>query len=104
MIVRDLLFTNRATFSQLLNSPEKIATNTLSNRLAKLVDEGIVEQTAHDLRYKLTDKGFDLAPVLLELSAWVEKYNDSVVSTAKSFQEYQKNPQAFMSKLKTSRE
>lgn len=104
MVVRDLLFMNRATFSELLSSPERIATNTLSNRLAKLVDEGIVEQTVHDAGYKLTDKGFNLAPVLLELAAWVEKHDNSVNSIDKWYQEYQENPQAFVSRLKANRE
>ena len=36
VIVRDLLVSSRATFGELLDSPERIATNTLSKRLAGL--------------------------------------------------------------------
>jgi len=56
-----------------------IARNILSNRLAKLVDHGILkrEPCADDRRkieYRLTEKGFDLLPAMLALRQWGQKY------------------------------
>lgn len=56
-----------------------IARNILSNRLAKLVEHGILnrEPCAEDKRrieYRLTEKGFDLLPAMLALRQWGQKY------------------------------
>jgi len=56
-----------------------IARNILSNRLAKMVDTGILkrEPDRSDRRkvsYRLTEKGRDLLPVLLSLRQWGEKW------------------------------
>lgn len=62
-----------------------IARNILSNRLAKLVEHGIMRRDpcAHDRRmveYRLTDKGIDLLPSMLALRQWGEKYGLGVPS------------------------
>ena len=56
-----------------------IARNILSNRLARMVEHGILhrEPDPADRRrvaYHLTDKGLDLLPVLLSLREWGEKW------------------------------
>ena len=56
-----------------------IPTNTLSNRLKKLTDSGIMERkkSKHDGRsfeYRLTDKGLDLYPVIISLFQWGERW------------------------------
>jgi len=56
-----------------------IARNILSNRLAKLVEHGILkrEPCADDRRkieYRLTEKGFDLLPAMVALRQWGQKY------------------------------
>jgi len=56
-----------------------IARNILSNRLARMVDTGILrrEPDPSDRRkvsYRLTEKGRDLLPVLLSLRQWGEKW------------------------------
>lgn len=56
-----------------------IARNILSNRLAKLVEHGILnrEPCPDDKRrieYRLTEKGFDLLPAMLSLRQWGQKY------------------------------
>src|SRR5687768_5754988 len=60
-----------------------IARNILSNRLSRLVENGILkrEHCADDRRrieYRLTDKGFDLLPAMLSLRQWGEKYGCAV--------------------------
>ena len=81
MILR-AAFNGLAHFEEFLTEMG-IARNILSNRLAKLVDHGIMMRTpqAEDRRrieYRLTEKGLDLLPALLALRQWGEKYNDSV--------------------------
>ncbi|MGV0806561.1 winged helix-turn-helix transcriptional regulator [Mycolicibacterium setense] len=56
-----------------------IATNILSQRLQRLVEHGIVDKHAYQLRpprhdYQLTDKGLDLYPVPLSMLAWGDRW------------------------------
>lgn len=56
-----------------------IATNVLSNRLKRLVTNGILQRTkdADDGRrveYRLTEKGLDLYPVTLALMQWGNRW------------------------------
>ncbi|MFL0355527.1 winged helix-turn-helix transcriptional regulator [Erythrobacter sp. GH1-10] len=74
----------RASFNGLKHFEEflselGIARNILSNRLAKLVEHGILkrEPCADDRRkieYRLTEKGFDLLPAMIALRQWGQKY------------------------------
>src|SRR5262245_54499981 len=57
----------------------KIARRVLTERLALLVDEGILARVAYQERpvryeYKLTDKGLDLYPAILSLVHWGDKH------------------------------
>ena len=79
----------RASFNGLKHFEEfltelGIARNILSNRLAKLVDHGILkrEPCADDRRkieYRLTDKGFDLLPAMIALRQWGQKHGAETV-------------------------
>ena len=56
-----------------------IARNILSNRLARLVDHGVLVRTPcqddrRKVEYRLTEKGSDLLPAMLALRQWGEKY------------------------------
>ena len=56
-----------------------IARNILSNRLAKLVEHGILKREPcpddrRKIEYRLTEKGFDLLPAMLALRQWGQKY------------------------------
>lgn len=79
LIVRDLMFAKQCTYGDFLKSGEKIATNILAARLQMLEENGIIEKLDHPeskakVLYKLTDKGVDLFPILLEIHLWAEKY------------------------------
>ncbi|MBQ0832622.1 helix-turn-helix domain-containing protein [Marinobacter sp.] len=59
-----------------------IAKNILCDRLARLVDNGVlkrVEVGEHGSRfeYRLTEKGRDLFPVVIALRQWGDKWNPS---------------------------
>ncbi|HTS87550.1 MAG TPA: helix-turn-helix domain-containing protein [Gemmatimonadales bacterium] len=79
LIVRDLMVRGFQTFRDFEHAGERIATNILSDRLRRLSLAGIVtaERDAADARqkrYRLTEKGIDLAPALLELMIWGAKH------------------------------
>ncbi len=62
-----------------------IARNILSNRLARLVEHGIMKRQAlpddrRKIEYRLTEKGLDLLPAMLALRQWGEKYGAGVPS------------------------
>lgn len=70
------------TFKQFQQSGEGIATNILSDRLRKLEAAGIITAEAEDedrrrVSYRLTEKGIDLAPVLLELLIWGARHEQT---------------------------
>jgi DNA-binding HxlR family transcriptional regulator len=85
LIVRDLMVRGLRTFKQFQQSGEGIATNILSDRLCKLESRKIItrENDPADRRrtsYRLTQKGIDLAPVLLELLVWGARYENTGAS------------------------
>jgi DNA-binding HxlR family transcriptional regulator len=83
LVVRDLMFAGYRTFQEFLNAGEGMATNILTDRLAKLSDAGIITKRPdpEDGRrqlYGLTRKGLELAPVLLELSRWGTRHEHGI--------------------------
>jgi DNA-binding HxlR family transcriptional regulator len=78
VVVRDLLC-GKATFNELLASPERIATNVLADRLDLLGRHGLVERERYlehppRFRYRLTDKGRGLVPVLQDICRWANRF------------------------------
>jgi len=85
LIIRDLMVRGLRTFSDFQQSGEKIATNILSDRLRKLEGAGIIrtrpeKSDARKSNYRLTKKGIDLAPVLLELLIWGSRHEQTGLS------------------------
>lgn len=70
LIVRDLMFKRRATYTDFLRAGEGISTNILANRLAKIESDGLAVRDPQTARYRLTEKGLALMPILLEMMAW----------------------------------
>jgi len=81
LIVRDLMVRAYRTFKEFQQSGEGIATNILADRLRKLEAAGIItaEKDADRRRvsYRLSEKGIDLAPVLLELLIWAARHEET---------------------------
>ena len=77
LIIRDA-FLGLRRFEQLQDSLG-IARNVLTDRLNRLVDEGILERVAYSERpprfeYRLTEKGRDLRVALLALMQWGDRH------------------------------
>lgn len=89
LIIRDLMFKNKKTYGEFLDSEEKIATNILADRLKRLEAEGILTSAKSPdnqkkIIYQLTDKGIDLLPMVLEMVQWGAKH-DSKTAAPKEF-------------------
>lgn len=86
LVIRDLLFKDKHHFGEFLRAEEKIASNILSDRLQRLEAQGLIRKTQdpHNLtqfRYRLSEKGLDLLPVLLEMIAWSAKYDPNTAAS-----------------------
>lgn len=82
LIVRDMMIRGHRTFKEFQESGEGIASNILADRLQKLEAAGIVDAEfdvtdGRRVNYRLTEKGIDLAPVLLELLIWGARYEET---------------------------
>jgi DNA-binding HxlR family transcriptional regulator len=87
LVVRDMMIRGFRTFREFQESGEGIASNILADRLSKLEAAGIVnsqpdETDARKLNYRLTEKGIDLAPLLLELLVWGARHGNSAADCA----------------------
>ncbi|HWD98465.1 MAG TPA: helix-turn-helix domain-containing protein [Bryobacteraceae bacterium] len=87
LIIRDLMVRGYRRFKDFQQAGEGIATNILARRLRQLEATGIIiaETEASDARrvnYRLTERGIDLAPVLLELLIWGARHEDTLAPCA----------------------
>jgi DNA-binding HxlR family transcriptional regulator len=78
LIVRDALFAGVTRFTDFQHNLG-IATNVLQSRLDAFVDAGVMERrevpgSAAQREYVLTDKGRDLAPTLVALTRWGDRW------------------------------
>lgn len=104
LIVRDLMVRGLRTFKEFQESGEGIATNILADRLYRLGAMGIItaEVEARDGRrvnYRLTEKGIDLAPVLLELLIWAARHAKTAAPCA-LISEMVTNREAFLAEVR----
>jgi DNA-binding HxlR family transcriptional regulator len=77
LVIRDVFYGKRR-FDE-IQEDLGVARNVLAGRLARLVDEGILEKRAYSERpprfeYFLTEKGIDLWPVMISMMHWGDRY------------------------------
>ena len=82
LIIRDLMVRGFRRFKEFQESGEGIATNILAERLQRLEATDIITAEAEGtdgrrVNYRLTEKGIDLAPVLLDLLIWGARHEDT---------------------------
>ena len=86
LVLREV-FTGQRRFEEIQRNLG-VATNILSDRLQTLVDADILERRplgdrADRFDYRLTEKGLDLNPVLLELMRWGDRWDAPVAGPPK---------------------
>jgi len=82
LIIRDIIFFDKKTYGEFLESGEGIARNILADRLAQLQQKGLLTKRSHpaDRRkdmYELTADGLDVIPILLDMAEWGATRSDS---------------------------
>lgn len=88
LIVRDMLL-GRTHFREFSASPERIATNILTDRLGRLVEAELVEkfpspeQAGRDA-YRLTEKGRTLEPLVQAMKGWGLKHIEGTSARLKA--------------------
>lgn len=78
VIIKLMLLEGKQTFKEFLESDEAIATNILSARLKMLEERKLItkEKLSSNKKvnlYRLTNKGLNLTPVIVELSIWSDE-------------------------------
>ena len=78
LVVRDLLL-GKTRYGEFIESGESIPTNILADRLKRLYEHKLIDKQAYQsnptrYQYRLTDKGAELGPILLECVRWGEKH------------------------------
>jgi DNA-binding HxlR family transcriptional regulator len=104
LIVRDLMFGNKCTYNDFLKSDEGIATNILASRLKGLEENGIIEKSAHPdskakFLYRLTAKGIDLLPVLMEIYIWFDKHYEMPADLKATIRDAKKDKEQFVKQV-----
>lgn len=80
IVIRDIVFGNRRHYGDLLRlSVERIASNILANRLARLVESGLLSRAddpTHKQKaiYSLTEASIELVPLLAHMGAWGRRH------------------------------
>lgn len=101
LIVRDLMFAKQCTYGDFLKSDEKIATNILASRLQMLEENDVITKQEHPqskakVLYKLTQKGIDLLPLMVEINLWASKYFTLSAERNAMLAEVKKDKDAFI--------
>lgn len=101
LIIRDMMFSKKSTYGEFLKSGEGIATNILASRLQSLEDSKLIEKLEHPeskakVLYKLTQKGIDLLPIILEIHLWAEKHLNIPADIATMLKEVKKDKDGFI--------
>lgn len=95
LVMRDLMFTERRTYTDFLGAEEGIATNVLAARLKDLQRHGLIRRqgTGRGAMYALTEKGLDLLPAMLEFISWSARYDPRTAA-----------PPEFVARIRAERE
>ncbi|HZQ18355.1 MAG TPA: helix-turn-helix domain-containing protein [Terriglobales bacterium] len=104
LIIRDLMVRGLRTFKEFRESGEGIATNILAERLQRLEAAEIIATDAdavdgRKVNYRLTKKGIDLAPVLLELLIWGARH-EKTATPCVVIENMSKNRESLLSEVR----
>ena len=79
LVLRDLMFGGKRHFREFLQSDEHISSNILADRLARLVEHGLLtrrDDPTHKQKaiYSLTEQGIELLPIVVQIGAWGSRW------------------------------
>jgi DNA-binding HxlR family transcriptional regulator len=105
IIVRDLVFRGFREFGQFLGAGEGISTNILTERLDRMQCAGIIVRSDHPKDgkkyvYRLTEKGIDLIPLLIQLVLWGAKYTPNHAAPAEVLRQMRADPERLAAGLR----
>jgi DNA-binding HxlR family transcriptional regulator len=104
LIIRDLMFKNRRTYTEFLRAEEGIATNVLADRLTRLEQDGIVakDETSSGGGYRLTAKGIDLLPIMMEIIGWSAKHDSRTAADPEFVRRLRADRDSFAKELRAA--
>lgn len=105
LIIREIMLNGKRTYSEFLKADEGIATNILISRLKQLENDAIVEKyrdpnNRRSFVYHLTEKGRDLAPIILEIVIWSGVYDDRPNAMREVLEKILRDRSGFEAKLR----
>jgi len=79
LVLRDMMFSGKRHFRELLKSDERISSNILADRLTRLVEHGLLTKSddpTHKQKaiYSLTEKAIALLPIVVQIGAWGSRW------------------------------
>ncbi len=104
LILRDLMFRGHSSYQAFLRSEEGIATNILADRLQRLEQNGLISKgsdpaDARKFIYALTEKGADLAPLLVEMTLFANRHNPRIDMPKEVVADMLRNKSAFTARM-----
>ena len=104
LIIRDLMFKDRRTYTEFLRAEEGIATNVLADRLTRLEQDGIIakDEAARGGAYRLTPKGIDLLPIMMEIIGWSAKHDPRTAADREFVRRLRGDRDAFTKELRAT--
>ena len=104
LIVRDLMFRGHSSYQAFLRSEEGIATNILADRLQRLEQNGLISKAsdpadARKFIYALTEKGADMAPLLVEMTLFANRHAPRIDMPKEVVADMQRNKSAFTARM-----
>jgi DNA-binding HxlR family transcriptional regulator len=104
LIIRDLMFKDRRSYTEFLRAEEGIATNVLADRLTRLEQDGIVgrDDAPAGGGYRLTPKGIDLLPIMMEIIGWSAKHDPRTAADREFVRRLRADRDAFGKELRAT--
>jgi DNA-binding HxlR family transcriptional regulator len=104
LILRDLLLKGKKSFKEFQASEEHIASNILSERLARLERSGLVQQQAvtsdaRQIHYVPTAACRALLPVLVEMAYWGATHDPKTAAPKSFVREYKRDRSGLLKAL-----
>jgi len=104
LILRDLMFRGHSSYQAFLRSEEGIATNILADRLQRLEQNGLIGKAsdpadARKFIYTLTEKGADMAPLLVEMILFANRHAPRIDMPKDVMADILRNKSAFAARM-----